>query len=223
MQDYQAAFIDFLVRSGALQFGSYQLKSGRVSPYYFNSGEFSRGQQIECLGFYYASAIRELQIQPTLVFGPAYKGIPLSIAAFLALHRDYQQDVGYGFDRQDVKDHGEGGWLVGEIPTAEDRVVLVDDVVTDGATKVEAIGALRATTAAQVSGLVIALDRKEANDAGGDSIASLSAKLGIEVRAIVTIQDILEHLPGREIDGRVVMPAAVQAQIEDYLARYGVA
>lgn len=223
MQEYQKDFIDFLVRSNALKFGSYQLKSGRVSPYYFNSGEFSRGQQIDRLGFYYASAIRELKQQPTLIFGPAYKGIPLSIAASIAFSRDYQQDIGYSFDRKEVKSHGEGGWLVGEVPTANDVVVLVDDVVTDGATKFEAIGALRENTPAQVSGLVIAVDRKERNDAGGNSIDALGQKAGVEVRAIVTILDILEHLPDRELDGRVVMTQEVKASVEHYLERYGVA
>lgn len=222
MREYQKKFIEFLVSSGALKFGSYQLKSGRSSPYFFNSGEFSRGLQIDRLGYYYASAIRELSQQPTLIFGPAYKGIPLCIAASIAFSRDYQQDIAFSFDRKEVKGHGEGGWLVGQTPGPKDIVVLVDDVVTDGATKLEAIGALRANTDATVSGLVIAIDRKEHNDAGGNSIDALSEKADVEVRAIVTIHDILEHLPGRKIDGQVVMTDAIQANIEAYLAEYGV-
>jgi orotate phosphoribosyltransferase len=221
LQEYQKKFIEFLVSSGALKFGSYELKSGRISPYYFNSGEFSRGQEIDRLGYYYASAIRELNQQPTLIFGPAYKGIPLCIAASIAFSRDYQQDIAYSFDRKEVKGHGEGGWLVGQTPGPKDVVVLVDDVVTDGATKFEAIGALRANTDATVSGLVIAIDRKERNDVGGNSIDALSEKMNVEVRAIVTIYDILEHLPGREIDGAVVMTTGIQANIESYLAQYG--
>lgn len=216
------AFIEFLVSSGALKFGSYQLKSGRTSPYYFNSGEFSRGQEIDRLGYYYASAIRELEQQPTLIFGPAYKGVPLCIAAAIAFNRDYKTDVGYSFDRKEVKAHGEGGWLVGQIPTADDVIVLVDDVVTDGATKFEAIGALRANTDAKVTGLVIAVDRKERNDSGGNSIDALSDKAEVEVRSIVTIHDILAHLPDREVDGRVAMTQETKTRIEEYLGRYGV-
>ena len=222
MQTYQKQFIEFLVASGALKFGSFQLKSGRMSPYYFNSGEFSRGQEIDRLGYYYASAIRELKQQPTLIFGPAYKGVPLCIAAAIAFNRDYQVDVGYSFDRKEVKAHGEGGWLVGHTPTADDLVVLVDDVVTDGATKFEAIGALRANTEAKITGLVIAVDRKERNNAGGDSIDALGREAGIEVRAIVTIHDILAHLPGLEIDGQIAMTDEIKAKVEAYLAEYGV-
>lgn len=215
-------FIEFLVSSGALKFGSYQLKSGRTSPYYFNSGEFSRGQEIDRLGYYYASAIRELTQQPTLIFGPAYKGVPLCIAASIAFSRDYETDVGYCFDRKEVKAHGEGGWLVGHTPTADDVVVLVDDVVTDGATKFEAIGSLRANTDAKVAGLVIAVDRKERNDSGGNSIEALSDKADVEVQAIVTIHDILAHLPGRKIDGQVAMTHETQTEIEAYIAEFGV-
>ena len=106
MQDYQKEFIDFLVRSGALRFGSFTLKSGRTSPYFFNSGEFSRGEQIDRLGYYYASAIRELEEQPNVIYGPAYKGIPLCISTAVAFSRDFEHDVAYSFDRKEEKDHG---------------------------------------------------------------------------------------------------------------------
>ncbi len=223
LQDYQKQFIEFLISSGALKFGSFTLKSGRKSPYFFNSGEFSQGKQIDQLGYYYASAIRELTHQPTVIFGPAYKGIPLSIAAAIAFNRDYNTDVAYSFDRKEQKEHGEGGWIVGHIPQKTDNVVLVDDVVTDGATKLEAIHSLRSNTEAKVSGLVIAVDRKERNATGGDSVAALGANAGVEVRAIVSIHDILEHLPGRTIDGQIAMTDEVKRQIEAYLEEYGIA
>ena len=161
MHDYQREFIEFLVRSGALRFGAFTLKSGRTSPYFFNSGEFSRGEQIERLGYYYASAIHELETQPSVIFGPAYKGIPLSISAAIALNHHFEQDVAYSFDRKEEKDHGEGGWMVGHVPGEGDRIVLVDDVVTDGATKVASIESLRESTEGEVTGLVIAVDRRK--------------------------------------------------------------
>ena len=222
MQAYQKNFIDFLVRSGALRFGPFTLKSGRTSPYFFNSGEFSRGEQIDRLGYYYASAIRELRQQPTVIYGPAYKGIPLCISTAIAFNRDYERDVAYSFDRKEEKDHGEGGWIVGHIPQADDTVVIVDDVVTDGATKVEAINLLRTMTDGRVTGLIIAVDRKERNNEGGNSVEALAEKTEVEVRAIVTIYDILEHLPGREIDGQIAMTDDIENQVEAYLSEYAV-
>ena len=222
MQDYQKEFIEFLVRSEALKFGSFTLKSGRTSPYFFNSGEFSRGEQIDRLGYYYASAIRELEQQPTVVYGPAYKGIPLCISAAIAFNHHFERDVAYSFDRKEEKDHGEGGVIVGYVPQADDTVVVVDDVVTDGATKVEAINMLRSVTAATVTGLIIAVDRKERNKDGGNSVEALAEKADVEVRAIVTVHDILEHLLGREIDGKVVMTDEIKSQVEGYLSEYAV-
>lgn len=222
MQDYQREFIEFLVRSGALKFGAFTLKSGRTSPYFFNSGEFSRGEQIERLGYYYASAIRELETQPTVIFGPAYKGIPLSISAAIAFNHHFEQDAAYSFDRKEEKDHGEGGWIVGHVPVAGDRIVLVDDVVTDGATKVASIESLRSMTKGHVTGLVIAIDRKERNADGGNSVEALAEKTGVEVRSIVTVFDILEHLPGRKIDGEVPLTEKLAGEVEGYLAEYAV-
>ncbi|HCK12262.1 MAG TPA: orotate phosphoribosyltransferase [Candidatus Latescibacteria bacterium] len=222
MQDYQREFIEFLVRSGALKFGSFTLKSGRNSPYFFNSGEFSRGEQIDRLGYFYASATRGLDQQPTVIYGPAYKGIPLCISTAIAFNHHFDRDVAYSFDRKEEKNHGEGGWIVGQVPQAEDTVVVVDDVVTDGATKVEAINLLRTMTEGKVTGLIIAVDRKERNKEGGNSVKALAAKASVEVRAIVTVYDILEHLPGREIDGKVVMTDDIRDQVEAYLQEYAV-
>jgi len=222
MQDYQKEFIEFLVRTQALRFGEFTLKSGRKSPYFFNSGQFDTGNSAERLGYFYASAARELKTEPTLIFGPAYKGIPLCLATAIAYKTHYSIDIPFSFDRKEVKDHGEGGWLVGRIPSASDNVLLVDDVVTDGATKVDTINRLKEALDARVTGLVISVDRKEKNAEGGNAITALETSTGIEVRAIITIYDILEYLPGREIDDQVPLTKDIQKQIEDYLAEYGV-
>lgn len=222
MQDYQSAFIDFLVRTGALRFGEFTLKSGRKSPYFFNVGQFNRGGDVERLGYYYACGVRELAGEPNVIFGPAYKGITLCIATAIALRQHFGVDACYSFDRKEVKDHGEGGWLVGREPQEGDRIALVDDVITDGATKVDMIARLRQATPAQLSGLVIALDRREQNAQGGDSVAALQETTGVTLRSIITIHDILAHLPGREIDGAVPMPDDVADRVRAYLDRYGV-
>ena len=221
MQPYQQEFIDFLVRTGALQFGEFRLKSGRISPYFFNVGQFNRGEEIERLGYAYASVIEELPERPTIVFGPAYKGIPLCVATAIALKRHFQRDVCYSFDRKEAKDHGEGGWVVGRTPLEEDRLVLVDDVITDGATKVDAITRLRDGLKAHVSALIIALDRKERNASGRNSLEDVEAKTGVGVRAIVTIYDILNYLPDRTVDGRVAFTREDRERIEAYLDEFG--
>ncbi|MDA0711015.1 MAG: orotate phosphoribosyltransferase [bacterium] len=219
MQNYQKEFIEFLVRTRALRFGSFSLKSGRKSPYFFNSGQFDTGSSVERLGYFYASAARELKIEPTLIFGPAYKGIPLCLATAIAYKNHFQIDIPFSFDRKEVKDHGEGGWLVGRVPDSDDNILLVDDVVTDGATKIETINRLKEALHARVTGL----DRKEKNAEGGNAISALERSTGVEVRSIITIHDILAYLPGREIDGQVALTPAIQKEIETYLATHGVA
>ena len=222
MQAYQQDFIDFLVETRALRFGEFTLKSGRKSPYFFNAGQFNTGAEIERLGYYYACAIRELEVVPTLVFGPAYKGIPLCLAATIALRQRFDMDTSFGFDRKEIKEHGEGGWLVGKEPDPQDRVVLVDDVVTDGATKIQMIRRLKAACSARITGLVIALDRKEKNADGEDAVAALQTAAGVPVRSIVSVHDILAYLPGRSISGRIVLTADMLGRIETYLDEHGI-
>ena len=222
MQDYQKEFVEFLVRAGALRFGEFRLKSGRISPYFFNAGQFNRGGDAERLGYYYACAIQDFREAPTIVFGPAYKGIPLCVATVIALKQHFDVEMYYCFDRKEVKDHGEGGGLVGRAPADADRLAIVDDVITDGATKLETIANLREASSAEISGIVIALDRKEKNAAGEDPVAALERSTGVAVRSIVTVHDVLDYLPGRCIDGRVAMSEEMRGRIEGYLEEYGV-
>lgn len=222
MRAYQQDFIDFLVETRALRFGEFTLKSGRKSPYFFNSGQFNTGEEIERLGYFYACAIREFDFEATLVFGPAYKGIPLCVATAIALRQRFDINASYGFDRKEVKEHGEGGWLVGKEPEPGDRVVLVDDVVTDGATKIQMIRRLNAACGARISGLVIALDRKEKNADGEDAVAALQTAAGVPVRSIVTIHDVLEYLPGRRINGQIALTSEIRGRIDAYLDKHGV-
>ena len=212
MQDYRREFIDFAVRRGALRFGEFTLKSGRKSPYFFNSGAFDTGEAIERLGYFYAHAVLALGPAPDVIFGPAYKGIPLAVATASALATRFGAETAYCFDRKERKEHGEEGMLVGRVPKAGDRVVLVDDVITDGATKMEAVRNLREWTEASIAGLVIALDRKERGRDGGDPVAALEAEAGIPVRAVASVHEVIEYLAGD--------PAA--DRIREYLSEFGV-
>lgn len=222
MSDYKLAFIDFLVEQEALQFGEFTLKSGRTSPYFFNSAAFNSGQAIERLGYFYAAAVQDFAPDSTLVFGPAYKGIPLCVATVTALASHFQCDIGYFFNRKEAKSHGDKGLLVGQAPKDEDRMVMVDDVMTDGGTKREALKMVQQLTNAKFSGILIAVDRMEANQEGKDSLAEFQKDTGIPIHAIVTIEDICTHLLDREINGRVYLTQAIFHRIEAYLQMYRV-
>lgn len=217
MRDYQRQFIDFLVASSALQFGSFTLKSGRVSPYFVNTGKFDTGSAIDRLGAVYAAAIQERFPSVNVVFGPAYKGIPLAVAAAMHLATDFHRDaIGYTFDRKERKDHGDKGPTVGRSLADGDHVVLVDDVFTTGQTKEEALTLLHSIAQVTIDGLVIAVDRREQGKNGENAIAEFTKTTGIPVHAIVSIHDILEHLTGSAID------APTAERIQQYLATYGV-
>ena len=143
MQSYKKEFIEFLVRVDAIQFGEFTLKSGRESPYFFNSSKFNTGFLIDELSLYYAAAIEENVPNCNLIFGPAYKGIPLCVSSATALSRRLNHDIGYFFNRKEKKNHGDHGVFVGQNPLPKDLVVMVDDVITDGLTKIESIGLIK--------------------------------------------------------------------------------
>ncbi|MCA9417679.1 MAG: orotate phosphoribosyltransferase [Candidatus Omnitrophica bacterium] len=222
MQDYQHEFIEFLVEIGALKFGEFTLKSGRKSPYFFNSATFDTGYSIKRLGYFYAAQIAQIDPRPSVVFGPAYKGIPLAVAAAISLNQDFGIDAGYCFDRKEAKAHGDKGLLVGNTPIEGDRIVMVDDVITDGGTKVEAVERLREITAAPVTDVVIALNRQEKTANGEDPIGKLESSLGLKVHAIATIDLVLESLEGKEMGGSVVMNEEISGRIRAYRKEYGV-
>lgn len=222
MEAYQREFARFLVKAGALQFGEFTLKSGRVSPYFFNSSRFNTGALIQELGRFYAHGIQAFAPQCTVVFGPAYKGIPLCVSTAEALSETTQKGIGYFFNRKEKKPHGDGGLLVGQVPQKEDFVVMVDDVITDGQTKVEAIEAVRAECGAEIGGILVAVDRLERNAQQRSASADLEARTGIPVRSIATIREICAALESVEIDGQRVLPPEVQERIEAYLSEYGV-
>jgi len=222
MQTYKKKFAEFLVRADALQFGEFTLKSGRSSPYFFNSSKFNNGPLIEELGSYYAAAIEENAPNCNLIYGPAYKGIPLCISTAIALSARLNQNIGYFFNRKEKKTHGDQGTLVGQFPLAGDSVVMVDDVITDGLTKIESVKLIRELCKVEFSGVLVALDRMEKNSQDNDAITEFQQKTSVPVWSIITIREICDYLKNRKIGGSVVLGESTFLKIENYLAEHSV-
>ena len=159
--NYKEQFIRFLAECGVLKFGTFRLKSGRIAPYFLNAGEYKTGAQIKRLGEFYADCIVNSGVQADVLFGPAYKGIPLAISASVALYEKYGKNVGFCFDRKEVKDHGEGGMFVGTQPKDGEKVVIIEDVMTSGKALKEVLPKLRGAAKVDVAGMIITVDRME--------------------------------------------------------------
>ena len=218
--DYRERFARFAVRAGLLRFGRFTTKSGRASPYFFNTGACADGAALSELGGYYAAAIADRSPDATVLFGPDYKGITLAAAAAMALSRGRTQPVGFCFDRKERKEHGEGGLLVGRLPTAGDRVVIVDDVVTDGASKRHAIELLQRETGVRPAGLLVAVDRQERGAGDLSALDELAREFGVATAAIATISQIVDVLSQQPVDGRALIDAELRERIQAYLQRY---
>ena len=219
---YQEEFIEFMIRSQVLTFGDFVTKSGRRTPYFINTGNYKTGEQIGKLGDFYADCIMSNTGQNfDLLYGPAYKGIPLAVAAAISLHRKYHLNVPYCFNRKEKKDHGEGGEIIGSAPQNGERVVIIEDVVTAGTSVRESLTLLKLAADVNVASLVVSVDRMEKGSGVKTTLQELQEVFGISTYAIVTIADIVNYLYRREIDGRVLIDAAVKKRIEDYLQMYG--
>jgi len=191
MQDYQRDFLGFALDAGALRFGEFTLKSGRKSPYFFNAGLFNTGLRLARLGRYYASAIVDSGIEFDLLFGPAYKGIPLAAVTCAALADQYQRDMPYAFNRKEVKDHGEGGDIVGS--PLNGRILIIDDVISAGTSVRESVDIIRAHEA-EPAGVIIALDRQERGQDQRSAIAQVEEDFGIPVASIARLEDLASYL-----------------------------
>jgi orotate phosphoribosyltransferase len=223
-------FIEFMINAGALRFGDFTLKSGRRSPYFINTGAFDTGGRIARLGSFYAARVKELMDAGdiprdiTTVFGPAYKGVPIAVATAAALAREYGVDAGYTFNRKEVKDHGEGGGLVGHALKDGDKVILVDDVITAGTAVRETAPLIRSVANVELCGLILAVDRRERGGgaSGLSAVEEVRRELDIPVFPIVTIEDILEAAPRlkAEADGRPAIDKDTLARMKAYLSEY---
>lgn len=214
MLDYQQDFIDFAIQQQVLRFGEFTLKSGRVSPYFFNAGLFNSGEALVKLGHCYAEAIDRAALDFDVLFGPAYKGIPLAAATASTLASEYQRPTPFAFNRKEAKAHGEGGQLVGAELQGK-KVLLIDDVITAG-TAIREVLPLIEKAGAQVAGVVIALDRQERGQGERSAIQEVEQDLGIPVTSIITLDNIFEYLNAS------TSLQSYAKDIENYRQNYGV-
>ena len=223
MQEYKEEFIEFMVESDVLKFGEFTLKSGRKSPFFMNAGAYVTGDQLHRLGIYYAHAIHDqFGLDFDVVFGPAYKGIPLSVVTTMALSELYGKQARYCSNRKEAKDHGDAGILLGAPLRDGDRVVMVEDVTTSGKSIEETYPLLKAQADVEVVGLMVSLNRQEVGK-GTDKCAldEVSELYGMPTAAIVTMADVREHLHNRECQGRIVIDDEMAAAIDAYYDQYG--
>jgi orotate phosphoribosyltransferase len=213
MYEYQRQFIEFALRHDILRFGEFTLKSGRVSPYFFNAGLFNTGHALSELGHFYAQTIMHAGLDFDMLFGPAYKGIPLATATAIALDRHYQRDVGVCFNRKEIKDHGEGGQLIGA--PLSGRVLLIDDVITAGTAFHQARQLLEHHDA-QLAGVIIALDRQERGVDQRSAITMIEQDYQIPVLSIIQLSDLLTYLTQLSGFDNVI------EQIQQYQQQYGI-
>ena len=219
---YQEEFITFMVRSGVLTFGDFTTKSGRKTPYFVNTGNYKTGAQAAKLGDYYAACIQEnLPDGVDCLFGPAYKGIPLTVAAASSLYRNYDRDLPYCFNRKEAKDHGEGGTMIGDQPKDGDRVVIVEDVVTAGTAVRETIELFKHIADVKFASLIVSVDRMEKGTGEKTTINELREQYGIAVHPIVTVRQVIDFLHNREIDGKIYIDDEMKGKMEAYLEQYG--
>ncbi len=222
MEKYKEEFIDFMVESGVLCFGDFVTKSGRKTPFFVNTGFYRTGSQLRRLGGYYAQAISAaLGTDFDVLFGPAYKGIPLAVAASMAMSEKYQSDIRYCSNRKEIKDHGDKGILLGSPLKDKDRVVIIEDVITAGTSIRETIPILQAQADVTVLGLVVSVDRMERGMGEKSALAEIGETYHLQTASIVTMAEVVEHLCDREVGGRVVMDDQTKAAIDAYYEKYG--
>ncbi len=222
MEQYKKEFIEFMVDSNVLKFGEFTLKSGRKSPFFMNAGAYVTGSQLRKLGEYYAKAIYDNYGSDfDVLFGPAYKGIPLSVATTIAFSQLYGKEIRYCSNRKEVKDHGDVGILLGSDLHDGDRVVIIEDVTTSGKSIEETFPILRAQANVDVVGLMVSLNRQERGRAQQNALAEIREIYGIETGAIVTMEEVVEHLYNRKYNGRVLIDDKMKEAIDAYYAQYG--
>jgi orotate phosphoribosyltransferase len=222
MKEHQKQFINFLVKSGALTFGDFVTKSGRKTPYFVNMGNFNLGSAVSRLGEFYAAHIVESGMSElNVVFGPAYKGIPLSITTAQSLYRNHDIDVPFSFNRKEAKEHGDAGMLVGGKLNSESRVVVVEDVITAGTTMREIVPLMSSFGVKSILGVVIAVDRCERGQTEKSAVQEAEASLGLKIAPIVTVHDIIDHLSSDNNSG-IIFTENMREKMLGYLKEYGV-
>ena len=222
MEQYKKEFIEFMVESNVLKFGEFTLKSGRKSPFFMNAGAYITGSQLRRLGEYYARAINDnYGTDFDVLFGPAYKGIPLAVATTMAFSELYGKEIRYCSNRKEIKDHGDAGILLGSGLNDGDRVVIIEDVTTSGKSIEETFPILKEQANVDVVGLIISLNRQERGKIQKNALAELREVYGIETAAIVTMEEVIEHLYNKKYNGRVLIDDQMKSAMDLYYAQYG--
>ncbi len=223
MEAYKQEFIEFMVDCNVLKFGDFVTKSGRKTPFFINTGFYRTGAQLRKLGEYYAKAIAgKFGTDFDILFGPAYKGIPLSVAASMAMSEQYDADIKYCSNRKEVKDHGDTGILLGSPIADGDKVVIIEDVTTAGTSIGETLPIIKAQADASVLGLVVSVDRMERGKGEKSALQEIQETYGFETTAIVTMADVVEHLYNKPYKGKVIIDDTLKAAIDAYYDIYGV-
>ena len=220
MSALREEFIRFAVDCGVLRFGEFVTKAGRTSPYFFNAGLFNDGQSLGRLADYYADTLLQSGVAFDMLFGPAYKGIPLVAAVAVSLAAK-GRNVPFAYNRKEAKDHGEGGMMVGYKPKDGDRIAIVEDVVTAGTAVRESIEFFKSVADVKIVALFVSVDRMERGTGEQTTLNELREQYGIQVYPIVTVRQVIEMLHNQEVDGKIIIDDAMKARMEDYLAEYG--
>ncbi len=224
MEQYKQEFIEFMVESDVLKFGEFTLKSGRKSPFFMNAGAYVTGSQLKKLGEYYAKAIHDKYGDDfDVLFGPAYKGIPISVVTAIAYSELYGKEVRYCSDRKEEKDHGaDKGSFLGSKLQDGDRVVMIEDVTTSGKSMEETVPKVKGAANVEIVGLMVSLNRMEKGKGDKSALSEIKETYGFETNAIVTMEEVVEHLYNRECNGKVVIDNKTKEAIDAYYEIYGV-
>ena len=222
MESYKQEFIEFMVDSQVLKFGEFTLKSGRKSPFFMNAGGYVTGTQLRKLGEYYAKAIHDnYGLDFDVLFGPAYKGIPLTVATTMAISELYGKDIRYCSNRKEVKDHGDTGILLVSKLKDGDRVVIIEDVTTSGKSIEETFPIIKAQADVEVKGLMVSLNRMEKGQTEKSALEEIKEKYGFDANAIVNMQEVVEYLYNKPYKGKIYIDDTIKAAIDAYYEQYG--
>lgn len=223
MEQYKQEFVEFMVDSQVLKFGSFTLKSGRQSPFFMNAGSYVTGTQLRKLGEYYAKAIYEhYGTDFDILFGPAYKGIPLSVATTMAFSELYGKEIKYCSNRKEVKDHGDTGILLGSPIKDGDKVVIIEDVTTSGKSIEETFPIIQAQGKVEIAGLIVSLNRMERGKGDHSALQEIQETYGFPAHAIVSMKEVVDHLYNKEYQGKIVIDDTIKSAIDAYYKQYGV-
>ncbi len=222
MSDYKNKFIEFMVDCNVLKFGDFVTKSGRQTPFFINTGFYTSGKDLIGLGEYYARAINEkFGLDFDILFGPAYKGIPLSVATSMQISTLYNKEIKYSSNRKEVKDHGDKGILLGSPIKDGDKVLIIEDVTTAGTSIAETLPIIKAQADVEVVGLIVSVDRMEKGQGDKSALSEIKEKYGFDVYPIVTMQQVIDHLYNKPYKGQIIIDDEIKERIDKYYEQYG--